>query len=158
MLEKCIFVFQKSLKSHWISFLKKCGNIAFHVSNKKHRVCTSTLYPLVDKCVCKLSLVMPQYYYIWFCSVTIEQSHKSHTACVPYPTTFNIQNKNAHILFSMAYCVIWDMCIVGFMKIVCSSLVQDQLHVITLQTYTWPVMAMDGCPTNLDRIRQFWFF
>ena len=35
--------------------------------------------------------------YIWFCSVTIEQSQKSHTACVPYPTTFNIQNKNAHI-------------------------------------------------------------
>ena len=61
-------------------------------------------------------------------------------------------------LFSMVYCVIWDMSIVGFMKIVCSSLVQDQLHVITLQTYTWPVMAMAGCPTNLDRIRQFWFF
>ena len=73
----------------------------------KHRVCTSTLYPLVDKCLCKLNLVMPQYYYIWFCSVTIEQSHKSHTACVPYPTTFNIRNKNAHIF--VFNCVLCDM-------------------------------------------------
>ena len=124
----------------------------------KHRVCTSTLYPLVDKCVCKLNLVLPQHYHIWFCSVTIEQSHKSHTACVPYPTTLTFRTKMRTFLFSVVYCVIWDMCIVGFMKIVCSSLVQDQLHVITLQTYTWPVMAMGGCPTNLDRIRQFWFF
>ena len=85
----------------------------------KHRVCTSTLYPLVDKCVCKLSLVMPQYYYIWFCSVTIEQSHKSHTACVPYPTTFNIQNKNAHIFvlngvlcdMGHVHCGIYENCL-----------------------------------------------
>ena len=85
----------------------------------KHRVCTSTLYPLVDKCVCKLNLVMPQYYYIWFCSVTIEQSHKSHTAFVPYPTTFNIQNKNAHIFvingvlcdMGHVHCGIYENCL-----------------------------------------------
>ena len=29
--------------------------------------------------------------------MTIEQFHKSHTARFPYPTTYNIQNKNAHI-------------------------------------------------------------
>ena len=28
-----------------------------------------------------------------------EQSHKSHTARVPYPTIYNIQNKNAYIFF-----------------------------------------------------------
>ena len=33
VLEKCDFVFEKSLKSHWILFQKKCGNIAFHFSN-----------------------------------------------------------------------------------------------------------------------------
>ena len=79
-----------------------------------------------------------------------------HVSHIPQHITF--RTKMRTFLFSMVYCVIWDTCIVGFMKIACSSLVQDQLHVITLQTYTWPVMAMGGCPTNLDRIRQFWFF
>ena len=79
-----------------------------------------------------------------------------HVSHIPQHITF--RTKMRTFLFSMVYCVIWDMCIVGFMEIVCSSLVQDQLHVITLQTYTWSVMAMGGCPTNLDRIRQFWFF
>ena len=83
--------------------------------------------------------------------MAIEQSHKSHTARVPYLTTYNIQNENAHIF-------VLNGVLCDFVKIVCSSLVQDQLHVITLQTYTWPVMAMGGCPTSLDRIRQFWFF
>ena len=90
--------------------------------------------------------------------MTIEQSHKSHTARVPYPSIYNIQNKNAHILVVNG--VLCDMGHVhcGIYEIVCSSLVQDQLHIITLQTYTWPVMAMGGCPTNLNRIWQFWFF
>ena len=40
---------------------------------------------------------------ILFC----EQFHKSHTARFPYPTTYNIQNKDAHIF--VLNCVLCDM-------------------------------------------------
>ena len=112
------------------------------------RVCTLTLYPQVDKCVCILNHdyppVMPWYCYLWFCSVTIEQSHKFLTARSHIPQYVTFRTKMRIFLFLMVHCVIWDMCIMGFMKTVCSSLGQDYLGVITLQTCTWPVMAMGG--------------
>ena len=51
--------------------------------------------------------------------MTIEQSHKSHTARVPCPTTYNIQNKNAHIFvlndvlcnIGHVHCGIYENCL-----------------------------------------------
>ena len=51
--------------------------------------------------------------------MTIEQSHKSHITRVPYPTTYNIQNKNAHIFvlngvlceMGHVHCGIYENCL-----------------------------------------------
>ena len=91
--------------------------------------------------------------------MTIEQYHKSHTARFPYPTTYNIQIKNAHIFvlngvlcdMGHVHCGIYYNCL-----FIISSGSASCHHAPDL--YLANIMAMGGCPTNLDIIRQFWFF